>query len=149
MRKIDKIIIHHTAGSLFDTVDDIRHFHIEKRGYNDIGYHAVVTPDGTVCAGRPAWKIGAHCKFHNTGSLGLSFIGFYHPPKNNKLSQLQINGAVQQLVQWCRSYNISPQAIYPHSKFGSTACPGDRIRERMPEIQRLVAAELQKQKIGG
>ncbi len=48
-RKINKIIVHCSAtqeGRHID-VDEIRRWHVEGRGWSDIGYHYVVYLDGT------------------------------------------------------------------------------------------------------
>ena len=76
MRIIDEIIIHCSATpeGRDVTVDDIRNWH-NTRGWNDIGYHYVVTLDGGVHEGRPVAKIGAHCKGHNRQSIGVCYVG--------------------------------------------------------------------------
>ncbi len=47
----------------------------KERGWNGIGYHAVVDLDGKIYAGRDWGKTGAHVKNHNTGSLGFCYVG--------------------------------------------------------------------------
>lgn len=46
-----------------------------KRKFREIGYHLVVHLDGSVSAGRPFERIGAHVRHFNTGSLGYSYVG--------------------------------------------------------------------------
>jgi N-acetylmuramoyl-L-alanine amidase len=46
-----------------------------KRGFNDIGYHFLVYLDGSVHAGRPIEKVGAHVAGHNTGTVGIAYVG--------------------------------------------------------------------------
>lgn len=55
MRKIDEIIVHCSATPEGRDVSmaDIRRWHVEERGWSDVGYHFVVTLDGTVHIGRP------------------------------------------------------------------------------------------------
>ena len=76
MRKIDKIIIQCTATSegRAVTVDEIRRWH-KERGFSDIGYHYVIYLDGSVHEGRPIDKVGAHCKEHNSNSIGIAYVG--------------------------------------------------------------------------
>lgn len=76
MRKIKRIIVHTTATKegVHYTVSDIDRWHREL-GYAGIGYHYVILLDGTVCAGRPVRKIGAHCKGFNTESIGICYVG--------------------------------------------------------------------------
>ncbi len=76
MRPLDTIAVHCTAtpeGKEY-SVDTIRGWH-KKLGWSDIGYHYIVHLDGKVDAGRPLDKVGAHVAGHNTGSIGISYIG--------------------------------------------------------------------------
>lgn len=75
-RKLDEIIWHCTAtpeGKNY-TVSDIRAWH-KQRGWTDIGYHYVVYRDGTIMLGRPVGQIGSHVAGHNTGTIGVSYVG--------------------------------------------------------------------------
>lgn len=76
MRRIDKLIVHcsDTSNELDITVEEIRSWHLE-RGWKDIGYHYVIYRDGTIHLGRPVSEIGAHCRGHNRGSIGVCLIG--------------------------------------------------------------------------
>ena len=63
-RKINKIIIHCTAtpeGRQID-IDDVRRWHIEERGWSDVGYHFLILLDGTIQIGRPLERSGAHTR---------------------------------------------------------------------------------------
>lgn len=76
MRPLDTIAVHCTAtpeGKDY-TIDTIRGWH-RQLGWSDIGYHYIVHPGGTVSPGRPLDKVGAHVAGHNTGSVGISYIG--------------------------------------------------------------------------
>jgi hypothetical protein len=83
MRPLNKIIIHCTATrpnwwigkSPQQKVNEIRRWHVEDRGWADIGYHYLIDRDGTVIEGRPLSKVGAHAKGHNTGSVGIALFG--------------------------------------------------------------------------
>ena len=46
-----------------------------QRGFRDIGYHFYITRDGEICQGRPLEKVGAHCRDHNTHSIGICYEG--------------------------------------------------------------------------
>lgn len=77
MRKIDKIVIHCSAtpkGKYFD-VDDIRRWHVEENGWQDVGYHFIVLLDGTIQLGRPLAVVGAHTSRFNHDSIGICYIG--------------------------------------------------------------------------
>lgn len=75
-RPFDTVVIHCAAtpeGKDY-TVNDIRAWH-KQRGFSDIGYHYVVYRDGSIHAGRPLGQIGAHVEGHNTGTVGVCYIG--------------------------------------------------------------------------
>lgn len=75
-RRIDEIIVHCTAtreGQTM-TVEQIRAEH-KRRGWNDIGYHYVVTLDGVIHAGRNVNLVGAHVAGHNAHSIGVVYVG--------------------------------------------------------------------------
>lgn len=76
MRAIVKIIIHCSAtqeGANFNA-GDIKRWHLQ-RGFRDIGYHYVITLDGTIQTGRPIEAPGAHAKGHNQNSIGICYVG--------------------------------------------------------------------------
>ncbi len=55
MRHIDKIILHCSAtreGRDY-SVDTLRKWHVEGRGWSDIGYHYIVQRNGDIQEGRP------------------------------------------------------------------------------------------------
>ena len=76
-RQIDEIIVHCSAtreGRDFSAAD-IRRWHVADRHFSDIGYHFVVRIDGSIEAGRPLRRPGAHCRAHNRRSVGVCYIG--------------------------------------------------------------------------
>ncbi|WP_174800700.1 peptidoglycan recognition protein family protein [Martelella limonii] len=76
MRPINEIIIHCTdtpAGRPV-TVAEINQWHL-ARGWSGIGYHRVVHLNGAREAGRPIERIGAHVAGHNTGTVGIVYVG--------------------------------------------------------------------------
>lgn len=77
MRHIDTLVIHCSATpeGRAVSVDTIRKWHMEDRGFNDIGYHFVVGLDGAVWRGRPVSQVGAHVYGHNKTSIGICYVG--------------------------------------------------------------------------
>lgn len=76
MRKINLIVIHcaDTYARMDIGVKEIREWHLAK-GFNDIGYHYVIRRDGTIEAGRPLEKPGAHAAGYNSQSIGICYAG--------------------------------------------------------------------------
>ena len=76
MRKITLIIVHCSANKQGSTLrlSDIDRYH-RSLGWNGCGYHYVIPTDGTIEPARPEAQNGAHCKNHNSHSIGVCYIG--------------------------------------------------------------------------
>lgn len=77
MRNINKIVVHCSdtpKGKFFD-INNIRRWHVQERGWSDVGYHYVILLDGTIQIGRDLKTKGAHVKGHNSTSIGICYIG--------------------------------------------------------------------------
>jgi hypothetical protein len=83
MRQIDTVFIHCSAtrpdwwaaAPLRAKIAEIRRWHVEQRGFRDIGYHYLIDRNGARGNGRPVEQIGAHVKGHNAHSIGVCLIG--------------------------------------------------------------------------
>ena len=125
MRYITEILIHCSAtpeGRDY-TVDDIRKWH-RQRGFNDIGYHYVIYRDGTIHKGREEEFVGAHCKGHNSRSIGICYIGGMtadnHSPKDTRTDE-QKASLLSLLGRLKAQY---PGAVIRgHRDFANKACP--------------------------
>jgi len=75
--KIDLIVIHCSLTKVDQLIgaDEIRRWHVEERGWHDIGYHYVITRAGRLEYGRPAFVKGAHVKGHNDNTIGICLVG--------------------------------------------------------------------------
>lgn len=128
MRTITLLIVHCSAtpeGKDY-TVEDIDRWH-KARGFNcqgiHIGYHYVVYRDGSVHTGRPESMIGAHCKDHNTHSIGICYIGGLDKDKNPKDTRTPAQKAalLKLLTDLKQKY---PRAlIMGHNVFANKSCP--------------------------
>jgi N-acetylmuramoyl-L-alanine amidase len=77
MRTIDAIVVHGawTLPSADIGAAEIRKWHTEGNGWNDIGYHYVIRRDGKIEEGRPVEKAGAHVAGHNETTIGVCLVG--------------------------------------------------------------------------
>lgn len=124
-RHIDEIIIHCSAtpeGRDF-TVEQIRQWHL-ARGFSDIGYHYVIYRDGSVHAGRPEAKVGAHTLGRNAHSIGICYIGGCaadgKTPKDTRTPAQR--KALVALVQTLRR-KYPAATVHGHNEFACKACP--------------------------
>jgi hypothetical protein len=142
-----RLTMHHTAGRRPGSDDEaasemrfIQDYHMNGRGWMDVGYHFVVSPTGQVFEGRPEGAVGAHVLGHNTGNLGVSFMGHHHPPVSDEpaVEALEAFTAVgRRLVS---DYLVPAERIAAHRDLGPTDCPGDILYARLPELRARLTA---------
>ena len=124
-RPIDTIFIHCAAtpeGKDF-TVADIRAWH-KQRGWSDIGYHYVVYRDGRVMLGRPIGQIGSHVAGHNTGSIGVVYVGGV--AANGKTAKDTRTPAQRSSLLWLvnrLARQHGAKRIRGHNEVAAKACP--------------------------
>lgn len=150
MKKIDKIILHHSLTKDSGTVSwgAIRRYHTSyafrgetiskqralalavkglyvKKPWRDIGYHfgiEAVYGQYEILMGRMLCVRGAHTREHNKGAIGICFVGNFdeRPPCQN-----QLNKGLE-LVRWLLlTYGLKTRNVFGHKEFhpGKT-CPG-------------------------
>lgn len=126
MRKITEIIVHcsDSPAGRDDRAADIRRWHVDGNGWNDIGYHYVVCLDGSVEAGRDPSFAGAHCTGHNAQSIGVCYVGG-RDAKTGKSADTRTDEQKRSLVLllgYLRS-KYPDAKIYGHRDFARKACP--------------------------
>ncbi|MEO3974719.1 N-acetylmuramoyl-L-alanine amidase [Streptomyces sp. CAU 1734] len=67
--------VHYSAGAAGQTVRQIQNYHMDSRGWSDIGYNFLVDRDGRIYEGRGWDVVGAHATGHNSTHIGVCFIG--------------------------------------------------------------------------
>lgn len=124
-RRITELIVHCSAtpAGRDVTAADIRRWHKEERGFADIGYHFVVRLDGTVECGRRLSVAGAHCRGHNSRSVGVCYVGGIgsdgRPADTRTPAQRQ---ALLDLLTALRR-RFPGASIHGHRDFAPKACP--------------------------
>jgi N-acetyl-anhydromuramyl-L-alanine amidase AmpD len=74
---VDRVFLHCSASSKpeHDDISVIRRWHVEERGWSDVGYHYFIKFDGTIQEGRPLRRIPAAQQGHNRGSIAICLHG--------------------------------------------------------------------------
>ena len=149
-RKIDTIVLHHSASPPDTTLEEIRRWHTVDRGWRDVGYHLLLRlcPDGSteLLTGRPhddddeidPWEMGAHVRGHNHHSFGVCSIGNW---SKQEMPPGMREGVVLLLADLCMRWELDPlEAVRGHREMSgaSTECPGllvdmDSIRAEVAE----------------
>ena len=139
MRKITDIILHCSATPEGRDIhaDTIRQWHLQK-GWRDIGYHYIITLDGSIEAGRSITQAGAHCQGHNKNSIGICYIGGVDKdgkPKDTRtpLQTAALHKLVSALME---TLDISEQHIHCHNEYAAKACPSFSIEQFRKELHK-------------
>ncbi|NTW39956.1 MAG: DUF4214 domain-containing protein, partial [Cellulomonadaceae bacterium] len=163
-------VVHHTAGtnaysSVAQAEQQIRGdqaYHIDGRGWCDIGYNFIVDKWGNIYEGRAnslgQAVIGVHAGGFNTGTVGVSMLGTYDAAPSSATVQ-----SVGQIIGWrLGAYGVAPQAtmayttgagqnsrfqnetvvlprVMGHRDVAYTACPGNGGYAVLPAIRSIAA----------
>lgn len=131
MRDIKKIFVHCSATLASDEfdVEDLRRWHVDDRGWSDVGYHYVITTDGTIQDGRPIERAGAHVRHHNADSIGICLIGGvnknWKPVANFTDKQWE---SLARLVRMLKA-EYTGATVHGHNEFSNKACPSFDVQE--------------------
>lgn len=131
-RAIGEIIVHCTATpeGRDVSVATIRGWHIGQ-GWKDIGYHWIVLLDGTIRPGRPEAQIGSHVAGHNTGTLGVVYVGGVaadgKTPKDTRTPAQR--AALTAIVQALLARYPTIRKISGHNQYAAKACPSFDVRK--------------------
>jgi|TARA_E500000318_G_scaffold111115_2_gene128546 N-acetylmuramoyl-L-alanine amidase len=136
MRSIDKIIVHCSATpeGRDVSVDTIKKWHVDDNKWSDIGYHYVIELDGGVHYGRNCEISGAHCKGHNSKSIGICYVGGVDAnqnPKDTRTDKQVI--ALHNLIKDLKT-KYPDSIVYGHRDFSSKACPSFDAKSEYSDV---------------
>ncbi|MEP9383930.1 FG-GAP-like repeat-containing protein [Nocardioides cheoyonin] len=156
--------VHHTVNANDYTraevpgiIRSIYAYHVQSRGWRDIGYNFLLDKFGRIWEGRYGGVarpvVGAHTENYNDYGFGAAAIGNFETAKPSS-ALIQAYGA---LFAWKLALHgvnanatnvriggrVFPHAIEGHRDTKATACPGRYLYARIPDIRRI-AASLQK-----
>lgn len=169
--KLVGAVVHHTAGSnayatVAQAMQQIRNdqrYHMESRGWCDLGYNFVVDKWGNIYEGRGGSLtkavVGVHAGGFNTGTLGVSMLGTYAASPSASTQR-----AVAQIIGWrLGAYGVDPAGtmsyatgggqnskipagttialprVFGHRDVAYTACPGDGGYRSLAAVRTMAA----------
>jgi hypothetical protein len=128
LRRIDRLYVHHSASpSHATTIDRIDGWH-RDRGWDGVGYHYVIHPDGSIHQGRDPGKVGAHCRGHNSHSIGVCVCGNF---MDEAVSPEMASALDLVLTALMSRFGLGRGDVYGHRESGSTLCPGDMLYDHL------------------
>lgn len=129
---VPEFFVHHTdtkecfnVSACSGAVRGIQKYHMDYKGWYDIGYNFLVGEDGNVYEGRGWTHVGAQTKGYNYKSFGTSVIGNYMTKLPNEKALSALKGVIQcglKLGKLSADYRL-----YGHRDAGKTDCPGDTL----------------------
>jgi hypothetical protein len=137
MRTISKIIIHcaATRPDMDVGAKEIRGWHVNGNGWDDIGYHGVIRRDGILESGRPMDQPGAHTTGHNAHSIGICLVGGLKddgktPDANYTLAQW---ATLKRVVADLRK-KYPNATVHGHNEFAAKDCPCFDVQKWLASI---------------
>lgn len=92
-----------------------------------IGYHKVITEDGTIQDGRPLAITGAHASGYNN-YIGICMIGI------SKFTDEQFMSLVSLIKELVNEFDIKPDDILGHYEVSTKTCPNFDVRQLVSNL---------------
>ena len=117
--KPEWIVIHHSLSPATQTFATIKDYHIRVRKFDTIGYHYLITNDGTIYQGRPDLMHGAHCVAVNepnvnARSIGICLVGNFDKYMPTPAQITSLKSLLRVLIA---RYSVPLEKIVPHRHF--------------------------------
>ena len=169
--RVDAVVVHHTAqGNAYDQADVPRliradyAYHVQARGWSDLGYNLVVDRFGGIWEGRAGGlgrpTIGAHAQGFNTRTVGVALLG---DMTKGAPTAAVIKAMARVGAYAAATWRFDPQSsatltsrgsprypsgqqvrlprVFGHQDTGRTSCPG-ALQDRLADIRRGAAVLL-------
>lgn len=171
---IRQVVVHHTASGNDYTRADVPgilrgmyRYHTRSLGWFDLGYNFVVDRFGRAWVGRSGGVgrpvRGAHALGFNHASVGISVIGNFEAAKPTNPAVTMVvrlaawkldryrhdaRGRVTVRSEGSDRYAAGRQVRLPvvsgHRGTNETACPGERLHARLPDVRRRAQARIER-----
>ena len=152
-----RIALHHTAepqqhnASYAAQVRQTQQGHFAN-GWCDVGYHFLVTADGSTWEGRQLDYRGSHVGGNNSGNIGVAFVGcfnegdvepgwscdqFPEADKHPSASLMENGGALLKLIVDHFGMTVNEDTVKGHDDHPNVAksCPGSYLSERLDDLR--------------
>lgn len=164
--RVNAVVVHHTANANGYRPADVPAiiradyaYHVQSRGWADLGYNLLVDQYGGVWEGRRGGlgraTIGTHAQGFNTGTLGVALIGDLTRTRPTRAAekalarvigyaaaswQFSPTGTVRLTSKGSPRYasgrQVTLHRAFGHQETGQTACPGS-LQGELPRLRRM------------
>jgi hypothetical protein len=135
-----RIVIHHAGVNWperADAVQKVRNLQAwgqREKGWPDLPYHFLISPDGRVFEGRdPFYRPQSNTSYDMQGVLNVQLFGNF---EEQAVTANQTEALLELLLYLCQRYQVSPARISTHldEAPGQTTCPGRNLIDRLPAV---------------
>lgn len=128
LNQIARVVIHHTAGPVSQTSEDIARYHVGPNhicdeGCPGIAYHYMIDRNAAVYQVNHLETVSYHVSGYNTDSVGICLIGNYDQVEP---TGAQINAVIRTIRSLNRKLGRNLE-IAGHRDFANKSCPGDHV----------------------
>lgn len=100
--------------------------------FDSISYPYVIMPSGRIFQGLGNNRIGAHTYGYNTSALAVCFAGNY---QSTEPTPAQLKACAELIAHLVSVKALTVTfTMKPHRAVSATACPGNKLNARIPEI---------------
>jgi len=134
------IALHHSGNWGKKDPKDIEKIHMVDNGWDDVGYHYLVHPSGSIYEGRKIYHEGAHVLGANPGKIGVLLLGDYDEQLwdwDDELSASHVN-VVNGLIATLIGHFPSIRQLGGHKEFlkgQDYTCPGNLILQQLAPMR--------------
>ena len=131
------IAVHHSGNGGEKNPKGIEAEHIKGKGFDDVGYHFLIGPDGKIYEGRSLKYEGAHVLGKNPGNIGIIVMGDFEPnwwDDDDEPTSAQL-GSLNDLLFYLQN-KFPIEKIGGHKDFAEknpTECPGSVLDPLIPK----------------
>jgi hypothetical protein len=110
----------------------VREYHVNQRGWADIGYHFAIDRTGRVFQLRSLRYQGAHVKGQDEHNLGIVVLGNFNvqTPTAAQKARILTFGRLSR-----SEYSVPISRVYTHRELGPSDCPGARMQPYMVDVR--------------
>ena len=130
-REIEEVIVHHTEEPTaaqyrgVATIQGVRRYHMEVRGWSDNGYHIMIGPNADIWLCRPLERSGGHTLGHNAHSVGLSHVANFDTEDPRGYGGMVTGQRVVAAV--LKRFGLGVEVVHFHREFADKTCPGMKL----------------------
>lgn len=132
------VVIHHSGNGGETDPKQIEKKHMVDRKWDDVGYHYLITPNGTIYEGRHLAFKGSHVELANTGKIGILIMGDFESQwwdDDDDPSKEQLDSAVS-LITTLKSH-FALTALGGHKDYkADTECPGNELYGKLGDLRK-------------